>query len=102
MHIVTELRWPKIVVGQVNSVTSGIGVWGVCVPTVGGSPSPSGTPPSQRLSCAPCGVAPSTAATEQEGWCPMAGHVRGHAACGLWSVLECACLSGSVSESWTE
>lgn len=33
MHIEkTEIRWPKIVVGWVNSVTSGIGVWGVCVP----------------------------------------------------------------------
>lgn len=71
----------------------GDGVWGVCVPTVGGSLSPTDpTHPSQRLSCAPCGVAPSTAGTEQEGWCSLAGHVRG--ACSLRAVLgRCVCLS---------
>lgn len=45
MHIETGIRWPKIVVGQVNSLTSGMGCVGGCVPTVGAALSPS-LPPS--------------------------------------------------------
>lgn len=69
-------QWSKIVVDQDTLAWGWWVVWGLSQRSAASFLS-SPSPPPQRLSCAPCGVAPSTAAPEQEGWCSLAGHVRG-------------------------
>lgn len=84
----------KIVVGQVNSQTSGMGdgLCGGCVPTVGAalSPSLSHLPPSTAFLCAVwCGPVDRR---DGAGRLLFPGRpCPGHAACGLYSVLMCVC-----------